>query len=180
MDICIMRNYIILLRGVNVSGKNILKMDLLKKSLKQNGFTNLKTYIQSGNIILQALQCKTEIKKSIEILLLNEFQISTQVFVYSAKELETTFVETPFPKDDLKKLYFTFLEKQPSAENIQNLSSYITETDKFKCNRTTLYLYCGNGYGKTKLTNNFIENKLDVNATTRNYNTIRKLIEMSK
>lgn len=174
-----MTTYIILLRGINVSGKNILKMADLKMSLTKHGFVNCKTYIQSGNITISSKKDKPSIKTIIEEILIKKFNIKTSCFVTTKTEFETMLKHLPFPSDKPKELYFTFFNETPKKEHIENLKLANKTNDQFKIRDKTIYIQCVNGYGKSKLTNVFFENKLGLKATTRNYNTVKKLIELS-
>jgi uncharacterized protein (DUF1697 family) len=81
---------------------------------------------------------------------------------------------------DESKLHVTFLGEFPSKEQIKKTETLNYEPDRFNIAGKEIYLYCPNGYGRTKLNNNFFENKLNVMATTRNWNTVKKLVEMAK
>ena len=172
-----MHLFVALLRGINVSGHNIIKMSDLITSLSTLGYQNLQTYIQSGNVIFESenndhRQLKHQIEKQIE----NDFGYTVTVMVFSKEYFLNVFQNNPLLKyDDIdpKKLYVAFLNKTVNHELlndlIQNYPEKIILVDKI------IYLYYTNGYGKSKANNYFFERKLKVVATTRNWNTIINL-----
>ena len=178
-----MITYISILRGINVSGHNIIKMDQLKKLISSLGFENVQTYIQSGNIIYQTKQSATlrlseRIKKEIHKV----FGFDVPVQTLTIDILESIIQNNPFTKQsiDTAFLHITFLSAIPDAAKIEILKSIDTKNDCFEIIEQTMYLYCPNGYGNTKLTNTFVENKLKVGATTRNWKTSNELLNLAK
>lgn len=178
-----MTTYITLLRSINVSGHNIIKMDQLKKLMAGMGFQNIVTYIQSGNIIYQSK--KTDLKKISEAIkeeIKKEFGFEVPVLTLTADILETIIHNNPFLQKELDQAFFhvTFLNANPIQEKIEELKSIDSKNDVFEIVGQTVYLCCPNGYGNTKLTNTFIESKLKVGATTRNWKTCNELLRLSK
>ncbi len=171
-----MINYITILRGINVGGKRLIKMDALKQLFVELGFNNVQTYIQSGNIVYQSKKLVKEsiISKSIQ----SRFGFEVPVINLTLTDLESIIALNPFLKDKKKDpsyLHITFLSAQPLPEKIELLK---TQKEEFYCINKAVYLYCPNGYSNSKLTNTFIENKLGVTATTRNWRTCVQLFEM--
>lgn len=176
-----MKTYIVLLRGVNVSGKNIIKMADLKTVLNDNGFKNVSTYIQSGNIILSSDLQKDDVKSKVQQLINAHFQLQIAVFCFDLKEMETALQNNPFTDNiEPNKLFFTFLNEEPSADLLADLSAIDFAKDQFKVIDKVLYFYLPEGMSNSKLNNNFFEKKLKVTATGRNLNTIHKLIDLAK
>ncbi|MBK6612087.1 MAG: DUF1697 domain-containing protein [Sphingobacteriales bacterium] len=177
--------YIALLRGINVSGHKIIAMDNLKKWLTSfSGFSNVETYIQSGNIVFTTnLQTETEMADNIAHIIKQNTQFEVPVLIITPAYLQEVLNDNPFADlsgFDPAKMMFTFLNQTPSPENIENMLQFKHQSnDVLKINGKIIYLYCPDGYGKTKLNNNLIEQKLKVNATTRNYNTVLKLLAMA-
>jgi uncharacterized protein (DUF1697 family) len=158
-------------------------MEALRKLLTDQGFSNVQTYIQSGNIIYQYK--KTDTKK-INALINNSikkhFGFDVPVITLTAEELKKIISQNPFAKDktkDISFLHITFLEAKPLPENIATLKDVNFLPDQFKLIDNAVYLYCPNGYGETKLSNKFFENKLKLTATTRNWKTTNELINLS-
>lgn len=174
-----MKDYILFLRAVNVAGKNKLKMQDLKLAL-QSEFLNAQTYIQSGNILIPNCDLtKTQVKSIVEKIVLKKFAIDTTAIIKSSTELQDIMDTIPFQITETKQLYFCFLETISTKDSIISNSVIQHQGDNFMIQNDMVYIQCLNGYGKTKLSNHFFEKKLETSATTRNYNTISKLIEMA-
>lgn len=179
-----MHTYTALLRGINVSGHNKIKMADLLQLFLEKGFNNVQTYIQSGNVVFKSnLLENSKIEQIIQEGILSQFNLNVPVLVISKKQLITIFEENPFTKKekiDITKLHVTLLNNFPELTAIQKTNELnIYGKDQFNVLKKRIYLYCPTGYGKTKLTNSFFEKKLNVSATTRNWKTITKLVELS-
>ncbi|MCH3884344.1 DUF1697 domain-containing protein [Tenacibaculum aquimarinum] len=172
-----MKKYIVLLRGINVSGKNKLPMAELRNLLNDLGFKNVQTYIQSGNIILESEKLKSEICKIIKNGILDKFGYDVPLIARTIPEWKKVIESYPFSTENEKIVAFSFLNKVPEETiiEIKNIGE-----DKYKVANDVVYLNCPSGFGKTKLTNNNIEKKLKVIATTRNLRTTLKLLELAK
>ena len=177
-----MQTLISLFRGINVSGKNLIKMDALKKSYENLGFHNVTTYVQSGNIVFFANDEKVEaleqkIKKQIEL----DYDLEVPVLVLFIEKLKQIIDNNPFVKDkDIAFLYVTFLSLKPKIIDFKAIEDKKQNGEEIYFLENVVYLYCPNGYGKTKLTNNFLESKLKVCATTRNWKTINELVKIAE
>ncbi len=176
-----METYIALLRGINVGGKNKLLMKELKVALEALKLTNVTTYIQSGNIVFQYENMTPhEIEKAIESLILEQFQLSVQVIVIAHLELIRIEKENPFHLTDtpIEKKYGSFLKTLPESNRLERMIRFDIKNDEYHIDHQFIYLKYADRAGNSKLTNNLIENKLNVVATTRNWKTIQKLIEI--
>lgn len=175
--------FIALLRGINVSGSNKIKMTELQQLFIELGFKNVMTYIQSGNVVFQTnLEELDKIEQQIINSIKQTFGYLVQVIVLTKKSLETIYASNPFlhePNIDITKLHVTLLSNKPNENDIIPLKTLSKYEDTFIIVDKTIYLYCPNGYGKTLLNNNLFERKLKISATTRNWNTISKLVELS-
>lgn len=178
-----MNTYIALLRGINVSGHKIIKMAELKKMFENLGFQNVKTYIQSGNVVFQTNETAIpKLEKSIRKGIENTFGFDVQIQILISDEIRKALEINPFLKDnslDIKQHYFVFLDEIPSEENWNNLKNMELKGEQMSLADKVLFVYYTNGAGQSKLTTNLIESKLKVAATARNLNTTRKLLEMS-
>jgi uncharacterized protein (DUF1697 family) len=176
--------YIAMLRGINVSGHKIVKMEQLRASFAALGFSEVKTYVQSGNIIFKATSDSLAgLSKKIEQKILSDFGFSVPVFLTTGKKMLETIERNPFLKAsniDLTKLHVTFLSGDPPRTAIEVLQPLAVKPEQFHVLGREIYLYCPNGYGNTKLSNTAIEKKLAVGATTRNWNTVNTLLAMTK
>lgn len=176
---------IAILRGINVGGKRKILMADLKLIFEYLGFLNITTYIQSGNVIFNSETKLTDnqIIEKIENAINNKYGFSVPLIVKSAKEIEESIKENPFYQEnnpDINKLHLTLLKEKPTNENLLKTKTYNYEPDKFAINGKNVFVFCEGKYHQSKLTNNFFENKLKVPATTRNWKTVLKLVELSK
>ena len=171
-----MKKYIVLLRGINVSGKNKLPMADLRDLLNDLGFLNVQTYIQSGNIILEADEGKSVICNKIKEGIQNKFGYDVSVIARTIPEWKKAIATYPFPTDNTKIVAFVFLNKKVYETKIEVNS---INSDEYLIDNDMVYIHCPTGFGKTKLSNNLFERKLNVTATTRNYNTTLKLLELA-
>lgn len=176
-----MNTYITLLRGINVSGKNIIRMPLLKKSLESLGFNNIRTYIQSGNIVFSTEEKQIDfIQSLIHKQIKKDFKLDINSIVLDSEKLKKIIYSNPFEKYENKNaLYFTFLDRNISIDNKENIIAKLSDNEEIYVSNDIVYLYCPNGYGKTKITNTFLEKKLNVIATTRNLKTVNELLKIS-
>ncbi len=178
-----MERYISLLRGINVSGKNVIKMASLRTSFERIGFHDVTTYVQSGNIIFSVK--KSSIKKLEQIIsqqIKNEFGLEIPTIVLTTKTLEEVIAGNPFVKDTKKNpafFHITFLKTTPENVDMNEIEAKKMEGEEIMFVTHAFYLYCPLGYGNTKLNNNFLEKKLKIIATTRNWKTTNELLRIA-
>ena len=177
-----MSKYISLLRGINVSGQKKIKMDKLKSLYESFNLKNVQTYIQSGNVVFESDENNiSKLSESIETKIHDVLGYEITVLIKRGEDFENIIRNNPFnKKEDLSKLYVTFLQSIPDEELIEAIDSLREGEEKFRINDSVIYVYCPKGYGRTKLKNNFFERKLKVKATTRNGNSVNKLLSMSR
>jgi uncharacterized protein (DUF1697 family) len=179
-----MSNYIAMLRGINVSGHRIIKMEQLRASFAALGFRNVKTYVQSGNVVFEATNdSAARLSKKIEKKILCDFGFSVAVFLKTSKDIEEIIKCNPLletPAIDHAKLHVTFLSNDPPETALEQLRPLAATPEQFRIMGREIYLSCPNGYGNTKLSNAAIEKKLSVVATTRNWKTVNTLLAMAK
>ena len=178
-----MQTYIALLRGINVSGQKKIKMADLKLSLETLAFSDVVTYIQSGNIVFKADENSiSKLENIIHEKILKDFGFEVPVLVKTPKELKYAIANNPFEKDekyDPKLFAVVFLKEKPQAENIAKLETYDYSPEEYFLDDKIIFYYAANGAGNAKMNNNFFENKLKVRATSRNWRTTHKLVELS-
>ena len=172
-----------MLRGINVGGHNKIKMEELRKVYESLGFQNITTYVQSGNVLFTSNENKIEkIAESIEQQIKNTFAFSVSVIIRERKDFQNIIQINPFligRNEDPVKLYVTFLSKPVPALKIDNLKVPESGNDEFFIMGKEIFLFCPDGYGRTKLSNNFFEKKLNVVATTRNWKSVITLYKMA-
>jgi len=179
-----METFISVLRGINVSGQKKILMADLKTLYEELSFQNVTTYIQSGNVVfntdsgLSNQDLAQEIEKAIQL----KYNFAVPVIIRKATELAQVTAINPFLKDgaiDPEKLHVTFLAETPQQRNLEKLNTYNFPPDQFAVIGREVFLYIPERYGDTKLSNSFLENKLKIAATTRNWKTVQQLNAMA-
>jgi uncharacterized protein (DUF1697 family) len=179
-----METYIAILRGINVSGQKMIPMKELKGLFEALHFEQVRTYIQSGNVLFEARPADSKVLAArIEAAIRERFSFQVPVLVRTATDLKGVLSRNPFlqqsdPQTD--KLHVTFLEDTPSQESLDKVAGGNYEPDEWHISEREVFLYCPAGYGNTKLNNTFLERKLGVRATTRNLKTVRQLISLAE
>jgi len=178
-----MTTYISILRGINVGGHKKIKMDILKQLYFELGYINVQTYIQSGNVIFQTMDSDTiAVEKKITKQILKVTGLEVPVLVLKLDELKQIVENNPFTLDSTKNtasFHVTFLSAIPDTTSVEKLKSTDNGADQFELLDKVIYVYCPTGYGNTKLTNTFFENKLKVTATCRNWKTVNELVRLA-
>jgi uncharacterized protein (DUF1697 family) len=179
-----MATYISILRGINVSGHKMIKMEALKQMYDSLGFKKVKTYIQSGNVIFQYKTTQTQnLENKISKKVIEQFSFEVPVIVMGKEELKNIVNNNPFIDDQSKDtacLHVTFLSALPERIHVDMLRAAQYVPEEYSISGKSIYLYCPNGYGNAKLTNNFLESRLKVTATTRNFKTTKELLSMAE
>lgn len=177
-----MSKHLALLRGINVSGHNMIKMEALKTMLEALGFSNVVTYIQSGNVFLETEEESSfSIGFKIKQEIYKTFGHEVPVIVIAKRDLELCLQNNPFLKDkevDTKKLYVAFLSKEMNNTAINELKISQFKPDEAVIDGNRIFIKYDVGAGKTRLDQKYIEKKLNVVATMRNWNTVNKLLEL--
>ncbi|MGB5821994.1 MAG: DUF1697 domain-containing protein [Saonia sp.] len=175
--------YIALFRGINVSGQKKIKMADLKTMLEEIGLQNVVTYIQSGNIVFSAEEensfvLEEKIKNGIQ----STFGFDVPVLILTKPNILQVFNDNPFANEkeiENNNIYFVLLKDTPEKKMVEALQKETFKNERFIISKNCIYLACFKGYGNAKCNNNFFEKKLKVSATTRNYKTMQKLVELS-
>jgi len=173
--------YISLLRAINLAGHNRMKMSELEAAMRSLGFDEVKTYLQSGNVIFRARGPSAKLSETIEAKIERVFGFSVTVISRTAEEMGKAIQNNPFLEQngvDPSHLHVTFLESAPTGA-VEKLDRLRGEPDQFRHRGRELYLYCCQGYGRTKLSNQAIERALALRATTRNWRTVNQLYQMA-
>lgn len=172
-----MKKYIVLLRGINVSGKNLLPMKELVCILGGIGCENVRTYIQSGNVVLDSGLSPSSLENSISEALEASKGFSIPVIALPVSKLRSAVDACPFETKEGKLLHYFFAISKPFV-NEQILQSLCAESECYESRGMVFYLYAPNGIGRSKLVAN-IERVLGVPATGRNHNTVQKLLDLA-
>ncbi len=177
-----MNTYIGLLRGINVGGRNKLPMKELIVLLEDLGCQNVRTYIQSGNVVFQSADPNPEdLARQIGQAIKSRNGFEPQVLLLTAEDLAQAIATNPFPEAETepKTLHFGFLDSVPTAPNMEKLESLKTPTERFRLIHKVFYLHAPDGIGRSKLSARS-ERLLGVAMTGRNWRTVCKIRELAK
>lgn len=175
-----MQTYIALLRGINVGGKHKLPMKELKTILEDLGSQNVKTYIQSGNVVLQNKEKnRPKLSNRIATAIKDQFGFEPLVLLLELKEFEKAINSSPFPKaeSEPKTLHLYFLTKAVEKPDLEKLNKVKKENEQYELIDRVFYLYTPDGIGRSKLAEQ-VEKALGVSTSARNWRTVNKIMEM--
>jgi len=172
--------YVAFLRGINVGGRTVIKMEKLRKVFSSLGFANVKSYIQSGNIVFESdetdeKELTEKIGKAVEA---NFFK--TPVMIRSIDEIRKAIENNPFAAEQFEDKYFhlVFLSEKLTQEKAEMLLSNNKDTEKFAVFDREIYCLLREGVANSLLGKKYIDNKLKVSATARNWRTMQKILEL--
>lgn len=175
-----MHTYICLLRGINVGGNNKLPMKELRTLLEALGLTNVKSYIQSGNVVFQSERNdRAKLSKEITAAIKRDHGFAPAILLLDQAELDSVMAANPFPQavDEPKSLHLFFLEPAPEDPDLTALDDLKKETEEFALINKVFYLYAPEGIGRSKLAERFGRGwKIDI--TARNWRTVCQIREM--
>lgn len=177
-----MNHKIAILRGINVGGKRKILMADLKSMCENLGLKNVRSYIQSGNLIFKSDRSNPELESDLEKAIAETFNFDVPVIVRTEQELRMSIQNNPFytSDSDIKQLHLTFLKATPNIEHVEKILSLSVGSDTYKIHDKDVFIFCVGKYHQSKLTNNFFEKNLKVGATTRNWKTVLTLLDLSK
>ena len=174
-----MSTYVAMLRAVNVGG-SLMPMADLRAAFVDMGHDDARTYIQTGNVVLASSTPTARLQAEIETGLETRFGRAVPVVLRTGTQLARVVRANPLAGErDPKKTHVTFLRQKPEAARVRGLDNEAFLPDEFRVAGLEVYVYCPNGYGRTKITNAYFERALKVPATTRNLNTVTKLVGMA-
>ncbi len=182
-----MTKYIALLRGINVGGKNKIKMAELRSSLETIGLKSVQTYIQSGNVLFESNELEEPLREQIEHKIQEDFGFHVTIVLRTALELENIAGNCPFSEKAISEaeessegesLYVALLLEAPPQKGVDRLGAYKSESEEFQIDGREIYLLFRQSIRNSRLANHL--QKLGVPATVRNWNTINKLVTMVK
>jgi len=179
-----MYRYVSMLRGINVGGHKIIKMPQLKELYESSGLTDVKTYIQSGNVIFRSRRKDPAlVRRGIETAIEKSFGFPATVIIRRPSEMGKVIKRNPFaglPGFEERSLYVAFLSSRPALALVRGLGPLAAKTrDQYMLIGDNVYLYIPSGAAKTLFSNTFFEKNLRVDATSRNWNTVCALFAMS-
>lgn len=180
-----MTEFVALLRGINVGGHKKIKMDDLKAVVSKCGFTDVRHYVQSGNLVFSGGGTTDAITKKLEHACKRAFAFDVDIMVMDADSFRAEVAACPFadgesPKGKLdpKFLQLAFLKGEPDTDHITELFAAYDGPEMIALKGRTIHIYFTEGSGRSKLTSLLTDKKLGVTATARNWNTVQKLLGM--
>ena len=177
-----MRIYVSLLRGINVGGQKKLPMAALRQIYQDLGFSRIKTYLQSGNVVFESLQAEQALlAKQIEEAIEQSYDYALQVCVRTKDQIQRIAANNPFLRDknaNLSKLHVSFLYRLPAETTWSKVVVPGNIPDQYARGETVIYLHYPNGYAKAKIPASYFEKVLGVPLTDRNWNTLSALARM--
>ena len=179
-----MNTYISLLRGINVGGQRKIRMAELKSMFESMGLADVVTYVQSGNVVFRSeSQNADKLAGAIEQQIEQTFGHDVSVLIRDDRDFKQIIENNPFltggRDEDPTKLHVTFLYRDPSEEKIRSLDIPNAGSDEYETRGREIFIFCPNGYGRSKLTNQVFERKLDIPASTRNWKTANALYKLA-
>jgi uncharacterized protein (DUF1697 family) len=176
-----MKTYIILLRGVMPSGNNKVPMAQLREALEKAGFDNVRTYIQSGNALVDTGLSVNEVEKCVHELIRKHIGPDLTVVAYTGAQLQKVLDENPFKEGyDLSRVFFVLFAAPPPPQKVKELIIQDFSPEKLAVTKYAGYMYIPGAYGRGTLSNNYLEKKFGVSSTMRNFNTMQILVELSQ
>jgi uncharacterized protein (DUF1697 family) len=175
--------HILLPRGINVGGNNRIGMAALRAALEEAGFTGVKTYLQSGNVVVTSSSSSpATVGREVEELITREFGLSIEVVVRSRRQIEKILAKNPFADvaDEGKRYFVTFCDPAPDPAKLAHLDPAEFEPERWLLDGDTLYTWYATGLQNSKLDKAIARAKLGVTVTARNWNTVTKLLDLAE
>ena len=175
-----MPTHISLLRGINVGGNKKIRMAELKALYESLGFSNVSTYVQSGNVVFDADSVDTPaLIARIEAAIAERFGFDVAVLLRTADDLRRILDGNPFPGVEPAKLHALFLAAAPAPAVAETLAVPTVDGEEWRLTGQELYLHYPNGSGRSKMTGAFFERKLGMAASARNWNSVNALYALA-
>ena len=175
--------HVAFLRGINVGGKHSLAMTALAAQFTESGCADVRTWIQSGNVLFSAAPpLARRIPTLVAAGISKRFGFEAPVVTCTAAELAAIVKNNPFLRDapDPKFLHVVFLADPPDRSRAALLDPDRSPPDRFALRGSEIYLLCPNGVGKSRLTAQYFDSTLKTASTFRNWNTVLKMLELSR
>lgn len=174
-----MKTYVIFLRGVTPTGKNRVPMAELRTALRVAGLLDVQTYIQSGNVVAKSLLDQSAIQSLVHEVIAQEIGADIAVIARTHEQIKSVMEHNPFLLDAASRTYFSLLASSPAPPLVEELRRLKFSPDDVNVIDGTIYTLYATKHSDSKFNNNFFERKLKVVATTRNFNTMSRLLELS-
>jgi uncharacterized protein (DUF1697 family) len=168
-----------MLKALNVGGKNVIPMKALAALFESCGARDVKTYVNSGNVVFDATAAALKtLPRKVVTALQEKYDIESCVVLRTREALQAALAATPFATKDTKLLMYGFFEGAPDKKGVVALDPDRSPPDRFEVQGRTLYLHCPAGLGRSKLTTAFFEKGAGTAVTMRNWNTVTALVAL--
>jgi len=174
--------FIALLRGINIGPHKRMKMEELRACCEGAGFRDVKTYIQSGNVVLRANISSAQLQKKLAGCILSDFGFPVEVIARTCEEFEGVIGHNPLLKErglDASKLHVVFLAEKPAPASLKKLEELTLAPDRVRNLGREIYFYFPNGVSGSSLWKHSLDRVLGAPATMRNWNTVNALYKMA-
>jgi uncharacterized protein (DUF1697 family) len=176
-----MASRIVLLRGINIGSRNRIAMPALREALEEAGFDDVRTYLQSGNVVLSSRAAPATVARKCEAAIAEEFGLDIDVVVRTRAELAGVVKRNPLAKvaTDPKRYQVSFLSAKPPGKIVRKLESLAADGERLVASGRELYAWHPKGVARSKLWAALAGRGLGVTATARNWTTVTKLLELA-
>jgi uncharacterized protein (DUF1697 family) len=172
---------IVLLRGINLGSRNRIAMPELRAAFEEAGYDDVRTYLQSGNVVLSSTESASKLARECERLIADAFALEIAVVVRTRKQLAEVVRRNPLARvaKDPKRYQVSFLEKKPTAELVRKLEAVAAESERLVAIGRELYAWHPEGVARSRLWAMLAGRDLGITATARNWTTVTKLLELA-
>ena len=176
-----MARMVVLLRGINLGSRNRISMPELREALEEAGYDDVRTYLQSGNVVLTSRGAAKSVARDCERLIADRFGLEIAVVVRTRSELAKVVERNPLGRvaKDPKRYQVSFLESKPAAKIVRELEELATADERVVSIGREIYAWHPDGVARSKLWAKLAGKGLGVTATARNWTTVTKLLELA-
>jgi uncharacterized protein (DUF1697 family) len=176
-----MARLVVLLRGINIGSRNRISMPELREALEDAGYDDVRTYLQSGNVVLTSAASAKKVARDCERLIADRFGLEIAVVTRTRSELAKVVERNPLGRvaKDSKRYQVSFLERKPAAKVVRELEDVATDKEQVVDIGRELYAWHPDGVARSKLWARLAGKNLGVTATARNWTTVTKLLELA-
>jgi uncharacterized protein (DUF1697 family) len=173
--------HILLLRGINLGPNRRVAMPRLREVLTEAGFDDVRTYVQSGNIVLSSDKSPDRVAATCERVIADEFGFDVPVVVRSRDELAAVVQRNPLGEvaTEPKRYQVSFLDREPEPEVVDQLAALAVDSEEFVAIGRECYAWHPDGVARSKLWTKLGGKGLGVTATARNWTTVTTLLQMA-
>ena len=172
-----MARYVAFLRGINLGPTNKISMPALRELTEDLGYTDVTTYINSGNVIMTSADSAAKIEQRLAAAIKAEFGLTVDVAVRTPARLATIVAENPYPDGDPSQVTVAFLTKAAGADAKAKVAAVAADHEPFSFSGQEVYVHYSRGLGRSKLAREF-SGIVGVSATVRNLRTITKVLDL--